>query len=87
MTKNSHFLNKSELTFWVGSLFYTTFAPEFIFRLGTLNRLIPKQPQKAVFDIMKRLLIMATILTSMVLASCNVTRPDGKKTFFIVHEG
>ena len=58
MTKNSHFLNESGDENLLASVFCSTFAAS------------NEKPTET----MKRLLIMATIMTSMVLVSCNVTR-------------
>ena len=58
MTKNSHFLNKSGDENLLASVFCSTFAAS------------NEKPTET----MKKILIMVTIMTSMVLASCNVTR-------------
>ena len=72
-----------ELTFLVGSVFYTTFAPDLKKHYPLLPHVCGKTQQRIdkfliIFGnfglIMKKILFMTVIMTSMVLTSCNVTR-------------
>ena len=75
MTKNSHFLNKSELTFLVGSLFYTTFAPSNEKPTETMTR---TQIIKIIISVL--IAALTALGAAFGLSSCNVVRTITNKS-------